>query len=124
LAIIGEVLSGVLSGAKILDEIPMWFSNPESPVGNGHFHMAIDISRFCEPAAFKVRMDQLVEILKGTPLMEGFQEILVPGEPEARTAAEQSAHGIKVPVTVIRDLTALGAELGVSIPRSFLGTTA
>lgn len=124
LAIIGEVLSGVLSGAKILDEIPMWFSNPESPVGNGHFHMAIDISRFCEPAAFKARMDQLIEILKGTPLMEGFQEILVPGEPEARTAAEQSVHGIKVPVAVIRDLIALGAELGVSIPRSFLGTNA
>ncbi len=119
LAVIGEVLSGVLSGAKILDEIPMWFSNPESPVGNGHFHMAIDVSRFCEPAAFKARMDQLVEMLKGTPLMEGFEEILVPGEPEARRAAEQSVHGIRVPVPVLQDLLALGAELELSTPKSF-----
>lgn len=119
LAVIGEVLSGVLSGARILDEIPMWFSNPETPVGNGHFHLAIDIARFSEPAAFKARMDQLIEILKATPLMESVEEILVPGEPEARKAAEQSVHGIQVPVPVLKDLIALGAELGVSAPGSF-----
>lgn len=124
LAVIGEVLSGVLSGAKILDEIPMWFSNPETPVGNGHFHLAIDIAHFCEPVAFKARMDQLIEILKATPLMEGFEEILVPGEPEARKMEEQSVHGIRVPVPVLRDLIGLGAELGISTPRSFSGGNA
>jgi LDH2 family malate/lactate/ureidoglycolate dehydrogenase len=56
--------------------------------------------------------------------LEGFQEILVPGEPEARKAAEQGVHGIQVPVPVLRDLIALGAELGVSTPRSFSMTNA
>jgi len=64
LAVIGEILSGALSGARILDEIPLFFTNLEKPVGNGHFHIAIDISKFCDVGAFRARVDQIAKILK------------------------------------------------------------
>ena len=63
LAVIGEILSGALSGARILDEIPLFFTNLEKPVGNGHFHIAIDISKFVDIGAFKVII-RLVEVPK------------------------------------------------------------
>ncbi len=116
LAVIGEIFSGVLPAAKILTEIPSWFGAPESPVGNGHFHLAIDLARFGDVAAFKTRVDQMIEMLKATPRMDGVDEILVPGEPEARKAAEQQALGVQVPVPVVRDLLDLAEELRVQLP--------
>ena len=119
LAVIGEILSGALSGGRILGEIPLFFTNLEKPVGNGHFHIAIDISKFCDVETFKVRVDQIAKILKATPLMEDFQEILVPGEPESREAEAQSRKGIAIPEPVIRDLMPMAEELNVKIPKSF-----
>ena len=119
LAIIGEILSGVLSGGRILDEIPLFFTNLEKQVGNGHFHIAIDISKFCEVQNFKARVDQIVKILKATPLMEDFDEILVPGDPEARNAEEQTRNGIAIPEAVIGDLILLAENLKVNIPKTF-----
>jgi LDH2 family malate/lactate/ureidoglycolate dehydrogenase len=119
LAVIGEIFSGILSGARILDEIPLWFAEPDIPIGNGHFHMAIDISRFCAVETFKTRVDQMAKILKATPLMEGFQEILMPGEPEARKAEAQSQAGIAIPDPVIRDLVSMAENLDVEVPESF-----
>ena len=51
--------------------------------------------------------------------MEDFDEILVPGEPEARNAAAQSRKGISIPEPVIRDLIQLAEELNVKIPKTF-----
>ncbi len=118
LAVIGEILSGVLPAARILTEIPSWFGAPESPVGNGHFHLAIDVARFGDVAAFKARVDQMIDMLKATPRMDGVDEILVPGEPEARKAAEQQALGVQVPVPVVRDLRNLAEGLRVELPPS------
>jgi LDH2 family malate/lactate/ureidoglycolate dehydrogenase len=119
--VIGEIFSGVLSGAKILTEIPNLFSAPESAVGNGQFHLAIDLARFGDVHAFKARVDQMIELLKATPRMEGVDEILVPGDPKARKAAEQQVHGIEVPVPVVRDLLALAQELSLGLPPRLAG---
>ncbi len=121
LAVIGEIFSGVLPGAKILTEIPNWFSAPESAVGNGHFHLAIDIAHFGDLRTFKARVDQMIDLLKATPRMEGVDEILVPGEPEARKAEEQRLRGIQVPIPVVQDLLALAKELCLEVPPHLAG---
>lgn len=122
LAVIGEILSGALSGGRILDEIPLFFTNLEKPVGNGHFHIAIDISKFCDVEAFKARVDQIADILKATPLMDGYNEILVAGEPEERKAKEQRRDGILVHAAIVRDLNSLAQELRVEVPDSLRQT--
>jgi len=116
LAVALEILCGALSGARVLDEIPEWFKATGDEVGNGHMFAAIDISRFCEVESFKSRVDHIVEALKDTPLMEGFEEILMPGEPEARMADMQSKSGIALPEPVVRDLISTAESLGVAVP--------
>ncbi len=116
LAVALEILCGALSGARVLDEIPEWFKVTGDEVGNGHMFAAIDISRFCEVESFKSRVDHIVEALKDTPLMEGFKEILVPGEPEARMADIQAKNGIELPEPVVNDLFSVAKNLGVVVP--------
>jgi len=70
---------------------------------------------------FKGRVDQLVDVLKATPPMEGFQEVLVPGEPEERTAKDQGREGIAIPEPVVQDLVGLAEELSIEVPESFGG---
>ncbi len=60
----------------------------------------------------------MIDMLKATPRMDGVDETLMPGEPEARKAAEQQALGVQVPVPVVRDLRNLAEGLRVELPPS------
>lgn len=116
LAVFGEILCGVLSGSRILGEIPAWFAETARATGNGHLHVAIDIARFVEPAAFRRRVDEMVALLKATPLVPGASEILLPGERAWRTQQRQQAHGIAISATTLQDLRSLGHKLAVPLP--------
>lgn len=116
LAVFGEILCGVLTGSRILSEIPAWFSDTDKAVGNGHIHIAIDIARFIEPRLFKERIDCMVSMLKATPLMPEVTEILLPGERAWRTHQQQLKDGITVPAPVAADLLSLAMRLGVAVP--------
>ena len=52
------------------------------------------------------------------PPAPGHDEVLVPGEPEARAKAERERDGIPLPPTLWTTLSELSAELGVTVPAS------
>jgi uncharacterized oxidoreductase len=54
--------------------------------------------------------------LKAIPAAPGHDEVLVPGEPEARARAERERDGIPLPHTLWTSLSELSAELGVMPP--------
>ena len=114
LTVIFEVLAGVLSGAAYSRHVPKM--DPKVPIGNGHFFLAIDISRFMPVDDFKARVDDLINLMKTSELAPGFDEILVPGEPEHDKWEKYSAQGIPMISTVIDDVKALAAKLGVDVP--------
>jgi len=116
LAVIGEILAGVLGDASILGEIPPWFSAPERRVGSGHLHLAIDIAAFRSPDGFRQRVDQMAETLKGTPRREEAQEILLPGERAARSEAARILSGVPIPPEIALDLRHLAEAYGVPAP--------
>ncbi len=116
LAVFGEILCGALTGSRILGEIPAWFQQTSQAIGNGHIHIAIDIARFVDPAAFRQRVDAIVAMLKATPLVPGAREILVPGERAWRTQQRQQSLGIELPQGVAADLRALAGRLDVPVP--------
>jgi LDH2 family malate/lactate/ureidoglycolate dehydrogenase len=122
LAVFGEILCGVLTGSRILSEIPAWFTDTDKVIGNGHMHIAIDIARFIEPRLFKERIDCMVSILKASPLMPDVKEILLPGERAWRTHQQQLKDGIKVPAPVAADLLSLAMRLGVVVPATLACT--
>jgi LDH2 family malate/lactate/ureidoglycolate dehydrogenase len=78
-----------------------------------HTLVALDVEWFMPLEEFRRRMDDFVGMVKSRALRPGFDEILVPGEQEARRVARKSEVGVPLEPEVLEDLQTLGAELGV-----------
>jgi LDH2 family malate/lactate/ureidoglycolate dehydrogenase len=78
--------------------------------------LAIDIARFMPVEEFTARMEKLVGIMKSTPAAQGYEEVLVAGDPEWRTEAERLQNGIPVDEGNWKELCETAAGLGVKVP--------
>jgi LDH2 family malate/lactate/ureidoglycolate dehydrogenase len=67
-------------------------------------------------AEFTRRADELGRRIRAVPPAAGFDEVLVPGDPEKRSRAERRRDGIPIPEEVWRSLTDLAADLDVAVP--------
>jgi LDH2 family malate/lactate/ureidoglycolate dehydrogenase len=117
LALLVEVLSGVLSGSGVGHGIGRLYEDAH-PQDVGHFHLAIDIDRLAGRERAGELLARLLGDLKRIPPAPGFEEVLVPGEPEARRQAERERDGIPLPPTLWATFSELSAELGVTPPAS------
>lgn len=113
LALWVDVLCGVLAGSGFGRHIGALFEELDRPQRVGHFMMALDIGRFLDWADYERAMGELLGQIKSTPPAEGFDEVLVPGEPEARSARRAQKEGIELPAEVCEELVRLAEELGV-----------
>ena len=108
LALIVEILSGALSRAGC--------ARPGTERNaNGVFMLVLNIAAFTPVEAFKREVAQLAAYVKGSRPMQGFGEILLPGEPEARERQRRHAEGIYVDDETWRQIVAAAAEFGVQI---------
>jgi uncharacterized oxidoreductase len=104
-----EVLAGVLSGTGA--------ARPDrGPVQNGALMMCVDVKRFIPLADFHAEVKRFVEFTRSAPLATGATEILIPGEPEERTARERRLHGVPVEDETWRQLRDCAVEVGVTPP--------
>jgi LDH2 family malate/lactate/ureidoglycolate dehydrogenase len=118
LALMVEVLSGVLGGAGVTHGVAGLFDNLSEPQGLGHFHLALDPERTVGRERFAAVMAGLVDELRAIPPAPGFDEVLVAGDPEDRAERERSAGGIPLPAALVAKLEALSGELGVPVSAS------
>jgi uncharacterized oxidoreductase len=103
-----ELVAGALSGMG-----PS--VSPDYPGGNGTIVMAINIANFVPPQHFAAQAITLSEKIKATATADGFQEVLVPGEPEMRARRERLAAGIGLPAQTWQDIQTLASELQVTL---------
>jgi LDH2 family malate/lactate/ureidoglycolate dehydrogenase len=113
LAIMIEVLTGVLTGAGILSQMGLWFKDTTIPINNGHFFMALDVRAFCDPEIFKKRIHQMIDELKSCPLSEGSEGIFMPGEIEFLKEQACRENGIPISLEVLRGLNEFASEIGI-----------
>lgn len=113
LSMLMDIFGGVLSGAAFAGRVGNPHMDFERAQDVGHFIVCFRPDLFMPMAAFKQRMDELVIRTKAQPLAEGFDEILVPGERESRSARERSARGIPLRPDVLSALDAEAERLGV-----------
>jgi ureidoglycolate dehydrogenase (NAD+) len=118
LAIMVEILSGVLTGAGVAHGVGKLYGEHERPQDLGHFHLALDPGPLVGGEAFAERLQALVVGLTAMAPGPGSDEVLVPGDPEERTAAERRRSGIPLPAFVWTAMRAAGDELGVEPPAS------
>lgn len=116
LSMLMEVLGGVFTGAALAGEVVNPYLDFSGPQNVGHFFMAIKPDLFMPRAEYEARMDVLVERVKACPRAEGFDEILMPGEPESRAKEDRLKSGIPLTVDIVAALGEEAAKSGIPAP--------
>lgn len=115
MALLVELLTGVLSGGGVMKDVPSWLFNMESKNDVSHMFIAIDISKFMDVNLFYQRVENVIDILHTTPLAKGTDRIYYPGEIEWERYERTLREGLLLPKDVEESLNVLHEESGVDI---------
>jgi ureidoglycolate dehydrogenase (NAD+) len=118
LAMLIDLLSGGLAGTECGPRIHRMYDDFEHEHNLAHTFIAIKTEGFSagRPPA-EVVTDMVADLRQQKPA-QGFTEVLLPGENEARLAARKNQEGIALAASLIESLSALGAEHGTAFPTS------
>jgi LDH2 family malate/lactate/ureidoglycolate dehydrogenase len=114
LAVMVEILSGVLTGAGIADGVKSMFKNFQEGGNNGHFFVAVDIGRLMPLSLWYERLDYLINALKASGA--GDDEVRYPGESRWEAYADNVKNGIGLDAPTLKALTSLGKEYRIDAP--------
>lgn len=112
LALLVDILSGVLSGAHFGTRLAS--SKTETEANIGHFFGALALSGFRPLEEFERDFDLLVRDVKSSPLEPGVDRILIPGEPEMEKKRENLQKGVPLLPSVLEKLSKIASELGLT----------
>jgi LDH2 family malate/lactate/ureidoglycolate dehydrogenase len=116
LAIWMEIMGGVLTGAAFAGDMKSLYEDFSGPQRIGHTFMAIRPDLFMPLAEFKRRMDVMIERLKNSRPVDGCDEVLMPGEPEARRETERLRTGVPLTDEVLASIRTEADTLGIALP--------
>ncbi|MCJ2074041.1 Ldh family oxidoreductase [Methylobacterium sp. J-030] len=119
LSLMMEILAGVMSGANFGGDVRNQYLDFEHPQNVGHCFMAIRPDLFMPMQSYEHRMGELSSRAKATQRAEGFDEILLPGEPEERVEAQRGQDGIPLDAQELQQLVAEADRCGVEVPLAF-----
>jgi uncharacterized oxidoreductase len=105
-----EILAGLFTGGGT--------AGPEAAVDrvcNGMLSIYLDPEFFGAKDLVGKAMEY-ADYVKSSPTADGVDEVLVPGEPEARNRANREANGIPLLVDTWEHLCRIARELNVPIP--------
>jgi LDH2 family malate/lactate/ureidoglycolate dehydrogenase len=109
LSLLVEFLGGILTGRGSTALPPFAF-------GNGVLFVVFCIDAFRPLQDFLTDAAALCNAVKNLAPAPGFDEVLLPGEPEHRAAERYRGEGLLVDEATWAQLTSAAAELGVAIP--------
>jgi LDH2 family malate/lactate/ureidoglycolate dehydrogenase len=103
----------VISGAAFAGQVGDQYKAFDRPQDVGHFFLAMKPNLFVTEDDYRARMDTLVERVRAVPKAHGFDEILIPGEPETRLEAQHRKTGIPYSPHDLAPLHTEAANAGV-----------
>ncbi|MBK6706900.1 MAG: Ldh family oxidoreductase [Sphingomonadales bacterium] len=112
LAILVELLSAVLTGAGVAQEVASMYADLDRPGNNGHLLLAIDISRWMPIEQFHHRVETLASMLT-TPT--GSENVRLPGDARWAEIARSEREGILIEDHILRQIEQLADSLGVAL---------
>lgn len=115
LGIFVELLAGALAGKETVAT----GNNIPRGVFNNMLSIVINPAGFDSPAEFEARVLEFYYAIKGGKPAEGVEEVLLPGEPEARRHDDRLANGIEVDDATIEQLMETASSF--SVDRSEIG---
>lgn len=113
LAIMLDVLTGVLTGARFGLGVPRMYEDPE-PQQLGHIFAAINIEAMMSLGEFLARMSEKERETRESPPAEGFDQVLMPGDVELEKEEAHRRSGLPLSKEVYEELLSTGKRYGVS----------
>lgn len=117
LAIANEIMSSLLGGGKWTINIKSLYEIDKTGIqGTCHSFMTLDPDCFIGREKFKELIDSYIAAIKASGTAEGIDEILLPGEPEAKTEESFLKEGIPLAQTTVKELIKLSEHLQFDHP--------
>jgi LDH2 family malate/lactate/ureidoglycolate dehydrogenase len=109
IALMVEILSGVLSGAGVSAEVrPL--GNTSAPSNAGGFVLTISPEAFMPRDEFDRRLAGLLETIRGSAPAKGFERVMVPGDRYWHDRERRLREGIEIGADVHRELLELAGR--------------
>jgi len=96
LGVIVDVLTGLLMGGNFGPHVALMYGDYEKKRDLCHLVGAIDYHRFPGHSTFLDQVTEMVEELHQVPTAEGFEQVMVPGEPEYLRERDRIKNGIPI----------------------------
>ena len=112
IALMIEILTGVLCGGAFGRDVVSWVNGPE-PVNQSLAFMAIDVSLGMPREQFEARMDKLVLSIRGAPRALDVDRIYLPGEKEWENREKALRGGLVLPADVVASLMGLSQDFSL-----------
>jgi LDH2 family malate/lactate/ureidoglycolate dehydrogenase len=113
LALVIDLLCGLLSGGASGSGVAPLYGNPAVPYDCSHLFIAIDVAHFADPATVREAAAAAGDRIRSARRAAGMPQLFAPGEPEWR-ARERAAGLVMLAPAVAEMLTRLARELRVS----------
>ncbi|WP_218004621.1 Ldh family oxidoreductase [Microtetraspora niveoalba] len=116
LALVVDVLTGVLSGGAFGQGVRGLYADTSVPNDCAHFFLALDVAAFGDPDEFAGRLARLTGEVTGSPTAPGVDRVLLPGQIEAERRAAALAGGVPIGASVLDALRRTAADVGAALP--------
>jgi len=118
-----DIFSAVLSGASYgpwAPPFPAYVPMPDNMPGKGlgHFFGAMRVDAFRPAEEFKQHMDNWIERFRNATPADGYDKVLIPGDPEREMEAIRMKEGIPLFESVKEDLKRTGEKFNIQFPVS------
>lgn len=119
LGAIVDIFSAVLSGGSYgpwAPPFPAYVPMPENMPGKGlgHFFGAMRVDAFRPAEEFKSHIDNWITRFRTAKPAEGYDKVLIPGDPERAYEQERREKGIPIVKSVVEDLKLVGEKLDIN----------
>lgn len=105
LGLVVDIFSGILTGSAFGPHVRPMFGQYEQPQKLGHFVAVLNPALFIDKNTFLQKVDQMIDEIHDAPPADGFERVMVPGEPEQERYVNRLANGVPVPEAIYRYLT-------------------
>jgi len=112
LALMVEILAGVIAGAGISHGVKSMYRDLATGGDNGHLMMAIDINSLMPLETYYFRLEGLIELIKAS---QPDGEVLLPGEIRWRNYHHHDQHGVELQTGLVAALSDLAGPVGLSM---------
>ncbi len=113
LALLVDLLSGVLTGAGYGGQVKSMYKELAAPGENGHFFLAMNVASFMPLQDYYDRIDDWIATIKGSQTERADVQILIPGENRWLAWDRSDERGIELDERTVAVLAELGFDEGV-----------